>query len=156
MAVKKLASKKIVKKVEKKCEYIPEIRVSGYDIEIEVENANNDGRWGNDYLFRFAASLDGVPHCCGLQELGSFDYEATKNILIATQVEWIRTAFEKLVKIHTNQTKTKCITIIFTLINQPVSSLIREALKDEKLFKKVKTFVNKNSNNKNELYMSVN
>lgn len=104
-------------------------------------------------LFTFKFDITQDPYCCGLFSIGCFNMTNLSNIPKTEKVKLIRKTFEKLVK-KVKDDKNKEYTLFFTLIDDFICNLIKEALKDEKLFTEVKVFTNINSGRKNSLYIS--
>ena len=163
--------KMIKKKVKKKQDiYEMDLTVSEYNPSVRVTRKNKkpteDYSYYNDgnYDFEFSMSIDRSPICCGMSEMGDFeiDYDVdSKDIPFREKVKAIRELIKKHVTMMTGRSKKgeTCITLYFTLLpdqDKEITRLIKSAIQGQNLFKKVKTFINQNTNNENELYISLN
>lgn len=104
-------------------------------------------------LFTFKFEITQDPYCCGLFSVGSFHMNNLSNIAKTEKIKLIKKTFEKLVK-KSKDDEDREYTLFFTLIDNAVCNLIKEAIKDEKLFTEVKVFYNISSSKKNFLYIS--
>lgn len=111
----------------------------------------------NEECFTLDFDDEGTPFCCGLRELGNFTIDEDFDDDYCSHLQKVKVIRELFKYLYDRYTKENdCITLIFTLIDNNESSLIRSALRGSKLFKKVKSFTNINTNNINDVYMSTN
>ena len=101
--------------------------------------------------FELSFIFGDLPGCCGLKELYAFGISDSKLITHSEKIAATKELFTKILTCA--QTRAGNKTFLFTLVNNPPCNLIKEALKDNKLFTLVKTFPNTNGN-LNELFIS--
>lgn len=106
------------------------------------------------YIFRFSFETQEDVHCCGLYSVGNFRIISNSSVIPTKEkISFIKNVFAKLANLA-KTTNTKEHTLFFTLIKNPACDLIKEAIKDEKHFTAVKSFINSNSGVRNTLYVS--
>lgn len=108
----------------------------------------------NKAIFRFNFNIESDPFCCGLYSIGEFRIISdTKLIPDSEKISLIKNGFEKLAQISKHNNNREY-TLFFTLVNNKSCNLIKEALKSQKYYTIVKTFINQNSGSENILYVS--
>lgn len=121
--------------------------------EINLEDVNISVT-KNRAIFQFNFSLRDDPFCCGLYSVGEFRIVSdTKLIPNSEKISLVKNAFEKLAQISKHKNNREY-TLFFTLVNNKPCNYVKEALKDGSLFTLVKSFVNANSGNVNDFYVS--
>ena len=97
----------------------------------------------NRTAFQFSCGINGMPHCCGLREMGGFTvYNYTNDVPEEIKVKAIDKLLEQIIPLFTNKKNGKCMTIVFTLIdNVNACNLVRKAIAEKPLFKLVKQFI---------------
>jgi len=146
--VKQVAPKAIPENNIRKSFDIPEDYSESEDTHITFEAFRNNNR------FRFDCEIRGDEFCCGMRSVGHFNIRNnTTAVPRAEQIKIVREGFEKLMgNLKEGQNE---VTVQFTLIDNPACKLVKEAIKDGKIFTMVKSFRNSNTNGRvNELYIS--
>lgn len=109
----------------------------------------------NNSIFKFKFSVEEDSFCCGMRSLGDFSIiENEGNFSEKEKIKFLKEVFEKLIDSTTKERNSSELTFMLTLINNSSCNLLRKVFSDGKIFTLVKTFVNSNSGNKNEIYIS--
>lgn len=144
-------SKKIIakKSIKRKTVPVKKVDVPEYSFDRDDEDCARGTVKYKGSEFNFEVYSDTTPYCCGLREFGSFK---TSNIGrgITTEMrnKLINNCFEKLIENNDERT------VLFTLVNNVACNHIRTAIAGGEMFTLVKSFINPNGGNLNDLYVS--
>jgi hypothetical protein len=123
-----------------------------YIMDIDSYTGDVHVKKGNLTIFTFSFRIGYAIDSCSLIDISDFIMNdcsyPTDNSL---KVDAIQRLFKKLVRQHKSR-NGHVVTILFTTIKG--QELIDEAVADSKLFTLVKTFINRNTGNLNNLYIS--
>lgn len=145
--VKKISDTKSEKKYFQDLGELNEMeKINSEDITVKVTS--------NKSTFKFNFNLQDDPFCCGLYSVGEFRIISNTPLIPESEkISLIKNAFEKLAQISKHEDNREY-TLFFTLVNNKPCNLIKEAIKSQKYYTIVKTFINQNSGAENILYVS--
>ncbi len=129
-------------------------------------------------VFEFMFEEDGTPFCCGLVEFGNFAISVDSDKTIS-KLEKVKAVKKLMDAAYDNITNDRgngedfdnydddddddyhavhegVISCIFTLLDNNVCNLVRDAIKDGKSYSHIKDFINVNTGRTNSLYTSTN
>lgn len=109
---------------------------------------------GNSGNFSLSFNINNLENCCGVDEIGGFRLINTTKIADPIKIKAVQDLLKKIIADNTEYRGS--LSYIITVSQEPSCKFMKLVLGDQKIFTKVKTFINVNSSNAVDIYINNN